>query len=49
VREPGADAFVDPASISAEGFRPRGAGDRASFDVIEAPKGLQAKNVVKIS
>jgi CspA family cold shock protein len=37
------------ASIIAEGFRSLSEGDRVSFDVEEGPKGLQAKNVVKIS
>lgn len=45
----GEDLFVHHASIVAEGFRTLGEGDRVSFDVIEGPKGLQAKNVVKIA
>ena len=49
VRERGADVFVRHDSIIAEGFRALSEGDRASFDVVEGPKGLQAKNVVKIS
>jgi len=49
VRERGADIFVHHASVIAEGFRVLGEGDRVSFDVVEGPKGLQAKNVVKIS
>jgi cold shock protein len=49
VRERGGDVFVHHASINAEGFKTLAEGDRVSFDVIEGPKGLQAKNVVKIS
>ena len=49
VRERGADVFVHHASVIAEGFRTLSEGDRVSFDVVEGPKGLQAKNVVKIS
>jgi CspA family cold shock protein len=49
VRERGADVFVHHASIIAEGFRTLSEGDRVSFDVVEGPKGLQAKNVVKIT
>jgi len=49
VRERGADVFVHHASIIAEGFRTLQEGDRVSFDVVEGPKGLQAKNVVKIN
>ena len=49
VRESGADVFVHVASIIAEGFKTLSEGDRVSFDVVEGPKGLQAKNVVKIS
>ena len=49
VSERGADVFVHHASIIAEGFRVLNEGDRVSFDVVEGPKGQQAKNVVKIS
>jgi CspA family cold shock protein len=49
VRERGADVFVHHADIVAEGFKTLAEGDRVSFDVVEGPKGLQAKNVVKIS
>jgi CspA family cold shock protein len=49
VRERGADVFVHVASIIAEGFKTLSEGDRVSFDVVEGPKGLQARNVVKIS
>ena len=45
----GKDVFVHHSSIIAEGFRTLGEGDRVSFEVVEGPKGLQAKNVVKIS
>ena len=49
VRERGGDVFVHHASINAEGFKTLSEGDLVSFDVVEGPKGLQAKNVVKIS
>ena len=49
VREHGPDVFVHHAPIIAEGFRTLGEGDRVSFEVVEGPKGLQARNVVKIS
>ena len=48
VRERGADAFVHHTSIMAEGFKSLKEGDKVQFDVVEGPKGLQAKNVVKI-
>jgi cold shock CspA family protein len=41
--------FVHHASIIGEGFKTLSEGDRVSFDVVEGPKGLQAKNVIKIS
>ncbi len=47
-RERGADVFVHHASIIGEGFRTLAEGDRVSFEVTEGPKGLMAKNVVKI-
>ena len=49
VRESGPDVFVHHASIIAEGFKSLSEGDRVSFEVVEGPKGLQAKNVVKVS
>ncbi len=49
VRERGTDVFVHEASIVAEGSRTLNEGDRVSFEVVEGPKGLMAKNVVKIS
>ena len=49
VRERGPDVFVHHASIVAEGYKTLHEGDRVSFDVVEGPKGLQAKNVVRIS
>ncbi|HEX6745823.1 MAG TPA: cold shock domain-containing protein [Longimicrobium sp.] len=49
VRERGADVFVHHASIIAEGHRTLNEGDRVSFEVVEGPKGLQAKNVIRIS
>jgi CspA family cold shock protein len=48
VRERGADVFVHHASIIGNDQTLR-EGDRVGFEVIEGPKGLQAKNVVKIS
>ena len=49
VRERGEDVFVHHASIVGEGHRTLHEGDRVTFDVAESPKGLQAKNVVRIS
>jgi CspA family cold shock protein len=49
VRERGADVFVHHTSIVAEGFKSLREGDSVQFDIVEGPKGLQAKNVVKIS
>ena len=49
VREQGADVFVHHAAIIGEGFKTLHEGDRVTFEVVEGPKGLQAKNVVKIS
>ncbi len=49
VRERGTDVFVHEASIVAEGSGTLNEGDRVSFEVVEGPKGLMAKNVVKIS
>jgi len=47
-REGGADIFVHHSAISMDGFRTLNQGDRVSFEVAEGPKGLQARNVVRI-
>ncbi|MEP7012489.1 MAG: cold shock domain-containing protein [Acidobacteriota bacterium] len=44
----GSDVFVHQTAIQAEGFRTLGEGDRVSFDVVDGPKGPQARNVVRI-
>jgi CspA family cold shock protein len=49
VPERGEDVFVHHASIIAEGFKTLAEGDQVTFEVVEGPKGRQAKNVVKIS
>jgi CspA family cold shock protein len=49
VREHGADVFVHHAAIISEGRRSLSEGDRVEFEVVEGPKGLQAKNVRKIA
>jgi CspA family cold shock protein len=48
IRERGADVFVHHTSIVGS---PQilTEGERVSFDVVEGPKGLQAKDVVKLS
>ena len=48
VRERGADVFVHQDAIVGTP-QTLSDGQKVSFDVVEGPKGLQAKNVVKIS
>ncbi|MBL7817693.1 MAG: cold-shock protein [Saprospiraceae bacterium] len=48
-RPKGDDVFVHHASIIAEGFRTLHEGDKVKFEVVEGPKGLQARNVIKVS
>jgi len=47
-REGGADIFVHHSAITIDGFRTLNQGDRVSFEVAEGPKGLQARNVVRL-
>ncbi len=46
-RENGADVFVHHTAILADGFRTLNEGDRVSFEVVDGPKGLQARNVTR--
>ena len=48
IRERGADVFVHHKSI-VDAPQVLHEGERVSFDVVEGPKGLQAKNVAKVS
>jgi CspA family cold shock protein len=48
-RENGPDVFVHHTAIVAEGFRSLNEGDQVSFEVVEGQKGLQARNVVRVS
>lgn len=42
------DVFVHHTAIMAEGFRTLEQGETVSFDVVEGPKGLQARNVIRV-
>lgn len=48
VREAGKDVFVHYAAIVGTP-QVLTEGERVTFDIVEGPKGFQAKNVVKIS
>lgn len=43
----GEDVFVHHTSIVMDGFRTLNEGDRVSFEMIQGPKGHQARNVVR--
>jgi CspA family cold shock protein len=42
------DVFVHFSAVAAEGYRTLQEGSLVQFDVVEGPKGLQARNVVKL-
>jgi len=46
-REGEADVFVHHSAIDMDGFRTLNQGERVTFDVVEGPKGLQARNVLR--
>jgi cold shock protein len=43
-----ADVFVHHTAIQAEGFRTLEQGETVAFEVVEGPKGLQARNVARM-
>jgi len=43
----GEDVFVHHTAIVAEGFRTLNQGEKVDFEVVEGPKGLQARNVIR--
>ena len=47
-RDDGEDVFVHFSAIDGEGYRTLQEGAAVQFEVIEGPKGLQAKNVTKV-
>lgn len=46
-RDGEADVFVHHSAIDMDGFRTLNQGERVTFDVVEGPKGLQARNVMR--
>lgn len=45
--EGGEDVFVHHTAIMAEGYRTLNQGERVNFEVVQGPKGLQARNVAR--
>jgi CspA family cold shock protein len=48
-RDSGSDVFVHHSAIDADGFRSLDEGQKVEFNVVQAPKGLQAQNVKVLS
>jgi CspA family cold shock protein len=44
----GSDVFVHHSDIKAEGFRTLEQGEEVEFEIAEGPKGVHARNVVKV-
>ena len=42
------DVFVHHTAIVMDGFRTLNEGDQVAFEVIDGPKGLQARNVQRV-
>ena len=47
-QENGDDVFVHFSAIQGDGFKTLGEGQEVEFEVEDGPKGVHAKNVVKI-
>ena len=47
--EGGEDVFVHHTAIVAEGYRTLNQGEKVLFEMVQGPKGLQARNVARAS